>query len=326
MKRKGLLLSIVVWILLMGIPMAGLTEEKFPTKPIKLIIAYAPGGSTDASARALAKGAEEYLGQPIVCENYAGAGGLLAMNMVVKAKPDGYTLGTLATSAVAWQPFLKEVTYDPLKDFTPILQYCAYLCLVSTKSDAPFKTAKELIEYSRQHPGLKFSTSSSYSMHDIVQYIVAKKAGVKWSHVPYAGGIPAITAVLGGHVSFVASTQEHVPYIQSGQLIPLVTHSDSRSKFFPNLPTWRDVGYPVGADTRAGLAGPAGIPKPVVQKLVEAFKRSLEKPAFTELMEKLTSEKIFVGPEEFQKFNAEQFERTYTMLKELDVPMVRGLK
>ncbi len=326
MKEKRLILFISIFAVLTAMPMAAFGEEKFPAKPIKLIIHMAAGGSTDVSARVLAKGAEKILGQPIVCENSPGAGGLLAVSMITKAKPDGYTLGTLPTSSVAWVPFLKEVSYDPLKDFSPILQYCTYLCLLSAKADGPFKTAKELIEFSRSHPGLKFATPNSYSMHDIVQYVVAKEAGVKWNHVPYSGGVPAITALLGGHVSFVASTQEQVPYIQNGQLVPLVTYSDSRSKFFPNLPTWREVGYPVGSETRAGIAGPAGIPKPVVQKLAEAFRAAMDTTAFKDIMEKLTSEVVFAGPEEFQKFNEVQFERTHKMLSDLGVTMVRGLK
>ena len=140
-------------------PIAGAQDTDFPTKPIKLIVAFAPGGSTDLTSRALAKGAEKYLGKPVVVENRPGGGGTLGPTLVSKEKPDGYTLGTLAGGAATWSPLILELAYDVKKDFTYIMQYGTYLMIVSARSDAPFNTAKELIEYSRKNPNLSFGTS-----------------------------------------------------------------------------------------------------------------------------------------------------------------------
>lgn len=319
LKRNYLLVSLTVCLgILILTPSFG-QAETFPARQIKMIIPYTAGGGTDLMARGVAKVAEKILGQPIVAENNPAGGGLAALSVLEKSKPDGYTVAAIPTSSFVWQPLLREVAYDPFKSFTLISQISSYTLLVCGRADGPFKTAKELIEYSRTHPNLKFSTPSSNTMHDVVQYVVAKRAGVTWKHVPYKGGMDAITALLGGHVSFCVTNQEQVPFIVSGQLIPLVTHSDMRNSYFPDLPTWRDLGYPVGAETRVGIAGPAGIPKTIVDTLAQAFKKAVDNPEYIELTKTLKAERIYTGPEEFVKFNRDQYDRTRDMLKELGI-------
>ncbi len=323
MARKGWLLVVVVLGMPLVVAGTGFGQDvKFPTKPIKMIMPFAPG-STEVLTRGLAKEAEKILGQPIVCETQAGGGRLLGLKMVADAKPDGYTLGVIMTSNIAWAPVLQKVPYDPRKDFTYVMLFGSYTMMLSAKADAPFKTAKELIEYSRTQGSLKFSTPSTNTMHDIVQYVVAKKAGVQWKHVPYTGDMPAVTALLGGHVSFVCAGPAQGPFIESGQIVPLVTYVDTRSEYFPKVPTWRDLGYPVGSESRPGIAGPAGMPKAVVEKLADAFKRAMETPTFAEICKKMVFSRVYSGPEDTVKFHEEQIERTYKMFKELDVPLVK---
>jgi len=324
-KRLIVLVAVIVFQMMISSEAFTSGDEiaKFPTKPINLIVPFAPGGSTDISARALAKGAEKYLGQPIVILNQPGGGGSKGPALVAKEKPDGYTLGTLSTASAVWTPLLIKVPYDTLKDFTPIIQYGDYLLLVSAKADAPFKTGKQLIEYSRQHPGLAFSCVGTNHIHDTVQKIVAKAAGVQWRPVAFDGSISAITALLGGHVSFVATIQEQLAYIKTGQLIPIVAYSDKRSPLLPDVPTWRELGYDVGTESSLGIVGPAGIPKPVVNKLVDAFKRAMDSPEFVNVMKNSNIPIVYRGPEEFSKYNEDYTKRTYKMLKEIGVKMVK---
>lgn len=324
LKKSGLSILLTVFFVL---PMLILTKtfvqaQAYPVRPIKMIVTYGAGGATDLMARGISKATEKILGQPIIVENNPAGGNLAGLSVLEKSKADGYTLAAIPTSAFAWSPHLVKIAYDPFKSFTLISQICSYTLLVCGKADGPFKNAKQLIEYSRTQPNLKFSTPSTNTMHDVVQYVVAKKAGVIWRHVPYKSGMEAITALLGGHVSFCVTNQEQVPFIMSGQLIPLATHSDRRNTYFPDLPTWRDLGYPVGAETRVGIAGPPGMPKPIVDALSEALKKAVDDPEYVELSKNLKAEKLYVGPEEFLKFNRDQYERTGTMLKELGIPIV----
>ncbi len=328
MKEKNILISaIIVFLTLIMTATSGFAQKedgsKYPTKPIKLIIPVPPG-STDVLVRALSKEAEKYLGQPIVCENYPGGGLMVGTNMIKNAIPDGYTIGTMPTSVFAWHPFLNKVTYDPTKDFTLIMQFGDYdVMQVSTRSDAPFKTGKELIEYSRKNPGLKFSAAGNHTMHDTCQLIVAKRAGIDWKHVPYTGDMNALTALLGGHVSFMSGLGVQAPYIKSGQMISLASYTNKRSKYYPEVPTWRELGYAVGSDSRAGITGPSGIPKIIVEKLCGAFKKAVETDAFQEIAKKLLLNAIYAGPEEFAKFNDEQIKTTFEMFKELGVQIVK---
>lgn len=323
---KNRLLCLVVAGLMIQIVTSGMgfaQEVKFPTKPIKVIMPFGPC-QTDTITRVWAKEAEKILGQPIVCETQTGGGRLLGVKMVADAKPDGYTLGGVVTSAIAWMPLLQKVPYDPRKDFTFLTSFGTYsTMMLSVKSDSPFKTVNELIEYSRTHGPLKFSTPGTNVMHDIIQYSVAKKTGIQWKHVPYTSDIPAITALLGGHVSFTCCGGAQAPFIESGQLIPLVNYSETRSEFFPKVPTWRDLGYPYGAETRAGITGPAGMPKPIVEKLSSAFKKAIESAEFLEICKKMLFSRSYLGPEESTKFHHDQIEKVYKMFKELDLPIVK---
>lgn len=317
------LISVFFVVTLSGIAFGQKAEiANYPTKPIKLIVAFAPGGTTDISARALAKAAEKYLGQPIVVVNQPGGGGSKGPTLLAKEKPDGYSIGTLSGGAACWAPLVIKLSYDPLKDFTPLLQYGEYISLVAARTDAPFKTAKELLEYSRRNPGLTFAVSGIKQVHDTIQLMVAKKAGITWRPVAYDGGVPAVTALLGGHVSFVAMTQELVPYIRSGDLRPLVSYMNRRSKLFPDVPTWRELGFDVGNEGGLGIAGPAGMPQPVVHKLVDAFKKAMEDREFIEIMEKMYIPIFYNGPEEFTKFIETNLKATAQMFKELGVQTV----
>jgi len=324
MVSKRSVVSLIGSLLLLGISGAGFAqgspESAFPTKPIKIILPVGPGAS-DSLTRALAMQAEKILGQPIICENEVGGGRLLGLKMVASAKPDGYTLGLIMGSSVAWTPYFQDVPYDPLTSFTPIMSFGIFPGLISARSDAPFKTARELIEYSRTSGKiLKFATPGTNNPNDVIPYIVAKQAGVQWKHVPFPSGIPAITALLGGHVDFVASGGEQAPYIREGTLTPLVTVNEKRQAAFPAVPTWVELGYPVFTDSRPGLIAPAGVPQPIIERLASAFQKAIDTKEWQEVADKMVFSKSYLGPAEFRKFNEEAIADTRKMLMSLDIP------
>jgi len=252
-------------------PIAGAQDTDFPTKPIKLIVAFAPGGSTDLTSRALAKGAEKYLGKPVVVENRPGGGGTLGPTLVSKEKPDGYTLGTLAGGAATWSPLILELAYDVKKDFTYIMQYGTYLMIVSARSDALLTPQRNLLNIPARIQILvsvrlattRFPMSPSLSWPRRLVY----SGKLSDSMAPFR----RLQHCWVGHVSFIAATQEQIAYIKAGRIKPLVTYCESRSTALPDVPTWREVGYDVGAESALGIVGPAGIPKARVEKLVYAF-------------------------------------------------------
>ena len=200
--------KMVFWIIailgmvyfLHGLPGAVLAQEKYPTKPINFLIGYPAGGTTDVCARPLVAAASKILGQPIVVVNKPGGASAVAVATLKTEKPDGYTIGILPSGAVLSQ-HMRKVPYDSAKDFTPIMQYAIYLYGLVVRSDSPWKTFKEFIDYAKANPGkIRYSTAGPGTPQHLVMERLALKEKIKWTHIPFEGGAPAISALLGGHV------------------------------------------------------------------------------------------------------------------------------
>ncbi|RPI99932.1 MAG: tripartite tricarboxylate transporter substrate binding protein [Deltaproteobacteria bacterium] len=281
--RKAVLLFGLIFILMPGLSFA----QQYPTKPINLIVTFAPGGTLDVATRMLAAKAEKFLGQPLVISNVGGGGGSVALGQVAKKRPDGYDITSCTSTGLIRIPQLRAVPYS-LEDFVPIMHFAAVQSGVVVKSDSPYKTFKDLIEYARKNPGkVNYATSGAGSPMHIGMEYVADREGIHWTHVPYAGGAPGLAAVLGGHVTAMSDSTEWLPHVKEGSLRLIVTHGEKRMKIFPNVPTLRDLGYDFINETVFMLAVPKGTPPAIVKKLDESFHKAMDDPEFIRTIQTL---------------------------------------
>jgi tripartite-type tricarboxylate transporter receptor subunit TctC len=301
----GRIILISVWIVLFGCLGAGdvLSQEaRFPIKPIKLIIGSAPGASSDLPIRALAKAAEKTLGQPINCYNSPGAGGTLAVGTTLKEKPDGYTLVTV-TMATVIAGHLENLGYSVWRDFTPIIQLQNQPMPFAVRKDAPWSTWQEIIKHLRDGKNrIKVGIWGAKSSNWLALSQVEKKENVKFVYVPFTGGGESITAILGGHLDANMATSS-IMYAKSGELKLLLVFADQRLKHFPNVPTGKELYGLEGAGFGGGFAGiiaPKGLPKAILEKLHDAFKKAMEDPDYRAVSEKFDLLVSYRNPEDFQ--------------------------
>ena len=303
-KRMGILAAAAAGLLaLAGMPATA--ADNFPIRPIQLVIPFAPG-DTDAMLRPFADRMGEFLGQPVVLNYKPGAGGGVGAGSVANSKPDGYTLvGTSPGSIVVVPLANKDIQYTP-DSFTPIASLAEGAMLLVVNSSAPWKNMKELVEYSKKNPGtITFSSSGALGITHLLAEIFAKEAGVTWRHIPYQGSGPAITALLGGHVTMsstaIAPAQAHM---KAGTLRPMAVFGDSRMKAFPEVPTLKELGYNVGSPTLYGISAPKGTPKEVVDALYAASKKVIEKygDSIAANLALLGAEPRLLGPAEYAAY------------------------
>lgn len=313
---RGLLLVTFSFSLWSG---GSLAVADYPDRPINLIVNFSPGGGADLSSRALAKKAEKTLGQPIVVLNKPGASGTIGVGTVASAKPDGYTIGTATFSPLTMVPHGINLPYNPLTDFEYLLGYGQYLFGPCARTDAPYKNLKELIQYAKANPGkIKYSTTSLSSPNHFTMVHLAKAEGVKWDAVVFKDTPATVTAILGGHVDLVSQNpSDVVPYIRSGKLRLLFSASSVRWKWVPAVPTARELGYSFEVDSWLALGAPKGVPKPVMGKLRDAFKKALEDPEFREIMEKIYMPVAYRTGEEYQALVEKCFKENEAMFLEL---------
>lgn len=276
-----LLIALVSFLVL---PSPGFSQD-YPNKPIMIYCGYAAGASTDATARALAEGAEKLLGVPVVVENKAGGGATVAAGLVASKKPDGYTLGVISTGALTVRPHLLKLSYDPLKDFTLITQYSVYIGGLCVLSESPLKTIDDFVAYAKAHPGLSYTSPGMYTQQHLATELFRQCQGLTFKHVPTKGGAEANTQLLGKHVDFVAGAGQHISYLKQGVFRMLVLYNaEKRDPNFPNVPTLKEIGCPDAPALGYIVVGPKGMPEPVVQKLGETFKKVSESPAFQKIL------------------------------------------
>jgi len=253
--------------------------QNYPTRPITLVIPFAPGGSTTIVGRGIAEKMSELLGEKIVIDNRPGAGGTVGTRAVAKGEPDGYTLLLGYTGTLAIGPSLyKNVGYDPRKDFAPVGMIGNAPNSLVVNPDFPAKTLAELIAYAKASPGkLNFGSAGAGTASHITGEYFARAAGITLVHIPYKGTGPALTDLLGGHIpmAFAPIPASH-SNVAAGKLRALAVTSPGRSGLLPDVPTIAESGFPgFDASLYYGLAAPAGTPRPVIDKLNKALREAL---------------------------------------------------
>ena len=283
-KNSNLLLGT-----LLSLAAFGAAAQTYPNRPIKLVVPYAAGAAADQLARLVGDRISQSLGQPIVVDNRGGAGGTLGADVVAKSSSDGYTilLGTDASQAT--NVFLsKRFPYDPVKSFTPIAPAAINHIVLVVHPSLPVKTTAELIQYAKTHPKeLSFGSSGPGSAHHLAGELLNEKAGIDMVHVPYKGGNPAMTDLLGGTLKVLfASMATAKPYIDAGRVRALAVVESNRFHGLPNLPTIGETVPGYSISSWFGFFGPANLPEPVVIKLNSAINGALSAAATRETLEK----------------------------------------
>jgi tripartite-type tricarboxylate transporter receptor subunit TctC len=294
--------------LVMAAPLVTVAQEPFPSRPITLVAPFPPGGVADLTARPVAAAMEKVLKNPVGVVNKTGAAGAVGMQFVATSKPDGYTL-LLALSSISIIPEADKIFGRPpaftVDQFAPIALVSADPTMLVVRAESPWKTAAEFIEDARKRPGqISYSSSGIYGTLHMAMELLSHAAGIKLRHVPHAGAGPALTAILGGHVDALASGPAVIlPHIKSGKLRALAGWGDKRVAALPEVPTFKELGYP---DAEfyiwAGLFAPRGTPEPVLAKLREATRAAVADVDFKAAMDKLETPIAFKQGDEFQKF------------------------
>jgi tripartite-type tricarboxylate transporter receptor subunit TctC len=291
-----------------GLAQYAAAQEPYPSRPISLVVPFPPGGVADLTARPVAAAMEKTLKQPVGVVNKTGAAGAVGMQFVATSKPDGYTL-LLALSSISIIPEADKLFSRPpaftVDQFAPVALISADPTILVVRTESPWKTAKEFIEDAKKRPNqISYSSSGIYGTLHMAMELLSHAAGIKLRHVPYAGAGPALTALLGGHVDALASGPSVVlPQIKAGKLRALAGWGDKRVAALPDVPTFKELGYPEAEFyIWAGLFAPKGTPEPVLAKLREAARAGVADPDFKAAMDKLETPIAFKQGAEFQKF------------------------
>jgi tripartite-type tricarboxylate transporter receptor subunit TctC len=281
--------------------------ERFPVRPITLWVPWPAGGATDLTMRLLAEIAGRHLGQRVVVDNRAGAGGTLAMPILQQAAPDGYTIAQLP-QPVLRAPHIQKVLWDPIRDTTPIIQISGVTFGVLVPGGSALKSMDDIFAWAKAHPGeLTVSTNGVGTTPHVVFDELCARRGLTYVHVPYKGTSEQMLAVSSGQVMVGINSNGFAPFVDSGRLRLLATFGEHRTKRWPTVPTLKELGLGIVATSPYGLVGPRGMPPAVVAVLHEAFKAAMNDPAHTAELAKYDQELTYLDAEDYGRSLKESF-------------------
>ncbi|WPG40110.1 tripartite tricarboxylate transporter substrate binding protein [Variovorax sp. EBFNA2] len=303
--RRRLLLALAATLAGWG---ATCAAADFPTHPVTLVVPFPAGGATDSLVRHVADRAGRELGQPVIVENKPGAAGVLGANQLVRSAPDGYTLSILPES-VFRLPHLQKTQFDPLKDFSYVIHLSGYALGIATSSTSPWHDWQAMVADAKKRPGqISYGTTGvNGTMHVTVEEM-AQRQGIRLNHVPYKGESEIIAALLGGHIDLAVTAGSIGPMVDDGKARVLVVWTAKRVPRWPAVPTLRDLGLDMVANSPFGIAGPKGMPPAVVKTLHDAFRKALEDPNTQKLLERLNQDNAYLDSEGYAAFARERFE------------------
>jgi tripartite-type tricarboxylate transporter receptor subunit TctC len=322
MRSSKILMCLLASLAIVGLFLSPVLAQSYPNKPIQLIIPVPAGGGGDVNVRMILDELGKALGQPVVPTNKPGASDTVGTDAVAKSKNDGYTIGLTSAAAMVYFRLTnpEAVHFDPLKDFDLLGIQTFFPLSVAVKSDSPWKSFKELIEYAKQNPGkLRVSTAGVGSVANFNVQLVQSLTGAQFTHVPFKGGEAVVTALLGGHVEVSFDIiGKFKPQVDAGALRVLL--AGKKAPIMPDVPTLKEAGYPRDFLTGwHGLIAPAGLTEEVKKVLVPAVEKAVKHPEAKAKIEALGYVVDYKGPEEFRKLIAEDYQTAKEIAKNLDL-------
>jgi tripartite-type tricarboxylate transporter receptor subunit TctC len=302
--------------------MGGAFAQSYPNKPIKVIVGYAAGGAVDIVARTIGQSISGPLGQPVVVENKPGAGTNIAVKATITSEPDGYTLMMAANALAANMSLYQPAPFDAERDLVAVSLIGRVPVVIAANSNAPFNTAKQLIDAAKGKPNsIAYGSPGNGSTPHMAIELFARAAGIDLQHIPYRGGSPAITDVIGGQLLLVAvNALEVSPHVKSGKLKVLAVLSTNRSSIFPDVPNIAESGFPgFEASVWYGLVAPAATPKPIVQKLHEEVQKALQTKEVRERMNAVGGEVVPGSSEMFTNLIRSERARYSKLVREANI-------
>lgn len=308
MRRIARMLAAVLGATLAVAPVVA-QAQTFPSKPIRWIVPFPPGGPTDGFSRGAAQKLSEVLGVPVIVENVPGAGASIGMERVARSAPDGYTIGLATTGTHAINPHLygPRLPHDTTKDFTPLTLAVRYVNVLVVNPKLPIDSVGDLVAWAKANPDkVTFGSAGNGSSNHLSGEVLKMVTGAPMQHVPYRGSAPALADVIAGNITFMFDILiTAMPSAQAGRVKAIAVTSERRSPFAPTVPTMAEAGIKgfaeAGSDLWFGIVGPAGIPKPVVQKLNEALITAMRSPEMRQRMSANGFEPWTSTPEDFAK-------------------------
>jgi tripartite-type tricarboxylate transporter receptor subunit TctC len=298
----------------------GILAQPYPSKPIRMVVAFPPGGSTDLAARALGEKLAEALGQPVVIENKPGASGNIGAELVARAAPDGYTLLMAATSFATSPAFFPKLGWDPVKDFAPVSLVATVPIIVVVNPAVPAQNPRELVAYSKANPGkLNLASPGAATLTRLSGEMFRQAAGLDWVTVHYKGGVPAVTDLLAGqaHVMF-ANISDVISHVRAGKLRALAVTTAQRSAVAPELPTLAESALPgFDVSTWQAVVAPAGAPRDVVQRLNAEIVRAMAAPEMKQRFLSFGTDAATGTPEELGRFLADEVAKIGRIAKDV---------
>lgn len=293
-------------------------DSDYPNKPITLIVPYAAGGTTDTAARALTSVISDYLpnNESMVVVNREGGAGVIGMTELVNSDPDGYTLALASSGPMTIAPHIQDTDYD-IESFEYITRVVTTPNILLVRNDSPWETYEDFVEYVKEHPGeVTYGTSGEGNSQHISMEAFLRETGLEMTHIPYEGGAPVITALLGGHIDVgVNQSVEGIPHLESGEIRALVNTGSYAPKGLEDVPLLRDKGIDVGLDVWNAIVAPAGLSEDKKQILIDAFEQALQDERVIEQFDNLGIEPGFAPADEMKEIMVETYETHGTVLK-----------
>ncbi len=297
------------------------SQDAWPNRPITFVVPYGAGGYTDLVGRLTARYVEKALGQPVIVDNRAGAGGIVGTQAVASAAPDGYTFCVCSVGAVSIAPFAQKVGYDPVQDLAPVGIVSSIAQAVIVKNDLPVKTMAELVSYAKAHPGkLNYGSSGAGGLTHYSVELFQVRTGTKAVHIPFKGGAPSTAAVVSGQVDFAfGNMTDALPQIRAGTVRGLAVTSLGRSPYLPDLPSVHETVVPnFIVETWNAIMAPSKTPEPIIRKMSEVLIRMADDPEAKETMRKAGANTVKTTPDQFRAQIQQEIAQWKPLIKEIE--------